>query len=194
MKKNNQKTRINQNIKSKSVRLIDENGENKGTVLLTDAIEQAQRLELDVIEISSNTKPPIVKILDYGKWQYINKKRARADTSKKKSVSGDIKTLQIKVVTGDNAKKIRAKQINEWIKDGHRVKIDLFLSGRYKYMDENFLKARLVSFVKLIQEEYNVVEEIKRSAKGFSFLIQGAKNKNDKNNKSSKIPNKDNEK
>lgn len=66
----------------------------------------------------------------------------------------------------------KARQAAGWLKDGHRVKIELFLKGRYKYMDQNFLKERLKRFVLQVPEDYKVAEDIQRGLKGFTIIIE----------------------
>ena len=67
---------------------------------------------------------------------------------------------------------IKAGKAAEWLKEGHRVKVDLFLSGRYKYMEEKFLKERLERFLKIIPAEYKLADEIKKSPKGYTTTLE----------------------
>jgi translation initiation factor IF-3 len=67
---------------------------------------------------------------------------------------------------------LKAKRAAVWLTEGHRVKIDLFLWGRYKYMEESFLKERLNRFLKIIPAEYKLAEEIKKSPKGYSTTLE----------------------
>ena len=85
--------------------------------------------------------------------------------------------MQVKIGTGEHDLALKAKRVALWLGEGHRVKIDLFLWGRYKYMAEGFLKERLERFLKLIPAEYRVAEQIKRSPKGFSTTLEKASTK-----------------
>lgn len=165
--------RINNFIRAENVRLIGPEGENFGAVPLKEALIKAQSFGLDLVEISSNSNPPIVKIVDYGKFLYSENKKQKSIKLKSRSV--EVKSLQIKVGTGDHDLGLKAKKASEWLSEGHRVKIDLFLPGRTKYMDEKFLKERLERVFKLIPENFRIAEEPKKSLKGLTAVIERAK-------------------
>ncbi|MCW9054462.1 MAG: translation initiation factor IF-3 [Candidatus Pacebacteria bacterium] len=165
--------RINQGIRAKELRVVGADGANLGVLSLKEAILKAEEAGLDLIEISPNAKPPVAKITDYGKFQYELKKKQRE--MKAKSHVTETKSAQVKVGTGENDMNLKARRISKWLSEGHRVKIDLFLWGRYKYMDFNFLKERLERFLNLITEEYKVADEIKKSPKGLTVVIERGK-------------------
>ena len=165
-----ERVRINQAIKAKELRVIGANGENLGVLPTRDAQAIAEEANLDLIEISPTAQPPVAKIMDYGKYQYEIKKKAKE--VKAKSHVTETKGVQVKIGTGDHDLTLKAKRAAEWLTEGHRVKIDLFLWGRYKYMEEGFLKERLDRFLKIIPAEYKIAEEIKRSPKGFSTTLE----------------------
>ena len=167
------KHRINNFIKAESVRLLGSQGENFGVVTVREAILKAQDLGLDLVEISPNANPPIAKIVDYGKFLYSENKKQKSIKTKAHTV--EVKSLQIKVGTGDHDLNLKAKKASEWLKEGHRVKIDLFLPGRTKYMNESFLKERMNRVFKLISENFKVAEEPKKSLKGLTAIIERAK-------------------
>ena len=164
------KYRINNFIKAESVRLIGPEGENFGEVPTKEAISRALDLGLDLIEISPNAKPPIAKIVEYGKFLYSENKKQKAMKSKAHIV--EVKSVQIKVGTGDHDLNLKAKKASEWLKEGHRVKINLFLPGRTKYMNDTFLKERMDRVFKLIPEEFKIAEEPKKSPKGMTAIIE----------------------
>ncbi len=165
-----EKVRINQAIKAKELRVIGAEGENLGVIPTADALLKAQEANLDLIEISPSAVPPVAKIMDFGKYSYELKKKAKE--IKAKSHVTETKGMQVKIGTGDHDLNIKAKRVAEWILEGHRVKVDLFLWGRYKYMEEGFLKERLQKFLKIVPTEYRIADEIKRSPKGFSTIIE----------------------
>ena len=167
------KHRINNFIRAEQIRLIGPQGENFGIVALKDALAKSFEFGLDLVEISPNTQPPIAKIVDYGKFLYAENKKQKA--IKQKSHAVEIKSLQIKVGTGDHDLGLKAKKASNWLKEGHRVKIDLFLPGRTKYMNGGFLKERLERVFKLITENFKIAEEPKKSAKGLTVLLERAK-------------------
>ena len=91
---------------------------------------------------------------------------------KAKSHVTETKSVQVKVITGDHDQQLKAKRAAEWMSEGHRVKADLFLSGRYKYMEEAFLKERLERFLKIIPIEYKIADPIKKSPKGYTVTLE----------------------
>lgn len=164
------KTRINREIRAKELRVIGAEGENLGVLSLEDALKAAQDANLDLIEISPNAVPPVAKVADYGKFEYERSKKERAARAKAKV--SETKEVQIKVGTGENDMRLKAKKAAEWLAEGHRVRAELFLKGRYKGMEELFLKQRLEKFLLLIPYAYRVSEPVARSPKGFAGIIE----------------------
>lgn len=141
-----------------------------GVVTVEEALRKAESLGLDLIEISPQAKPPVAKITDYGKFQYEQKKKARA--AKQKAHSTETKVLQVKIATGQHDLELKAKRATDWLREGHRVKIDLFLVGRAKYSGDQFKKERLDRIFEYIQEDFKIADPPKRSPKGFTVVIE----------------------
>jgi translation initiation factor IF-3 len=152
------------------LRVIGAEGENLGVISLEEALKEAEKANLDLIEISPNAVPPVAKIMDFGQYRYETKRKA--NEVKIKSHVTETKNIQVKIGTGEHDQQLKARRIAEWLNEGHRVKVDLFLSGRYKYMEEGFLKERLERFLKIVPAEYKLADEIKRSPKGFSTTLE----------------------
>ncbi len=164
------RTRINHAIRAAELRVIGPEGENLGTLTLANALKEAEKFKLDLIEISPNAKPPVANIADFGQHRYETKRKA--SKAKAKAHVTETKSVQVKIGTGDHDQQLKAKRAAEWLEEGHRVKVDLFLWGRYKYMDEKFLKERLDRFLKIIPAEYKVADPVKRSPKGFTTTLE----------------------
>jgi len=160
----------NQRIKAKELRVIGPEGENFDVMSKEDALRKAAEFNLDLIEISPTAKPPVAKIAEYGKFLYEQKKKERQTKAKAHSV--EVKNVQIKVGTSENDLALKAKKTSEWLSEGHRVKIDLFLRGRIRYMDRSFLEERLERILKLISVDYKVAEPAKKSPKGLSLIVE----------------------
>ena len=176
------KTRINREIRSPELRVIGATGENLGVLSLKDALKAAEDANLDLIEISPNAKPPVAKVADYGKFEYERSKKERAARAKAKV--SETKEVQIKVGTGENDMRLKAKKAAEWLAEGHRVKAELFLKGRYKGMDQAFLKTRLEKFLLLIPYAYRLADPVTKSPKGFACITErdpGAKKETHEN-------------
>lgn len=108
--------------------------------------------------------------MDFGQYRY-ETKRKKSEIKAKSHVT-ETKSVQIKVITGEHDQQLKARRAAEWLSEGHRVKVDLFLSGRYKYMEESFLKDRLERFLKIIPIEYKIADPIKKSPKGYATTIE----------------------
>ena len=164
------KNRINKAITAPSLRVVGEEGENFGVLTLAEALLRAQAAELDLIEISPFADPPVAKIMDYGKFQYSENKKQKEAKSKIHNV--ETKAIQLTIGTGEHDLTLKAKKAGEWLKEGHRIKVDLFLRGRAKYMDQKFLKERLERILKLIPESHKIAEPAQKSPKGLSLVIE----------------------
>ncbi len=164
------KTRINHQIKAPQLRVIDENGESVGVMTFAEAMQKADAVHLDLIEISPNAVPPVAKIMDYGKFQYAENKKQKA--AKGRAHTTETKSLQVKIGTGEHDLELKASNASKWLKEGNRVKIDLFLAGRAKYMDFNFLKERLERILKLLTVEYKISDPIKKGLKGLTVTLE----------------------
>ena len=164
------RTRINNAIKAKELRVIGAKGENLGVISVAEALKEADKANLDLIEISPKAKPPVAKIMDFGQYRYETKRKA--SEVKAKSHVTETKNVQVKIGTGEHDQQLKAKRAAEWLNEGHRVKVDLFLWGRYKYMEPEFLKERLGRFLKIIPAEYKIADEMKKSPKGWTTTIE----------------------
>ena len=154
------------------MRVIGADGVNIGVTTLREALEKANAVGLDLIEISPNANPPVAKIMDYGKYQYDENKKQKATKAKTHVI--EVKSLQIRIGTGEHDLDLKAKKVGEWLKEGHRIKIELFLPGRSKYMDPKFLEERLKRLLVLIPGNYKVADRPQKSPKGLSTIIEKA--------------------
>jgi translation initiation factor IF-3 len=165
-----ERLRINNEIRAQELRVIGADGGNLGVLPLADALAAAKTAGSDLIEISPSAIPPVAKIMDYGKFEYERSKKEKVAKAKVKV--SETKDVQIKVGTGENDMLLKAKKAAEWLAEGHRVRAELFLKGRYKGMEEEFLKNRLEKFLLCIPYAYKVAEPIARSPKGFAGVIE----------------------
>ena len=165
--------RINNQIRASELRVIDSENQNLGVLSIKEALELAQSKGMDLIEINPNSNPPIAKVMDFGKYQYEASKKLKKAKAGAKTT--ETKSIQIKIGTGDHDLELKAKTTSKWLKEGHRIKIELFLSGRAKYMDEKFLKERLDRVLHLITEDYKISDSYKKGPKGLFITIEKAK-------------------
>lgn len=135
-----------------------------------EAMKLAEERNVDLIEISPAATPPVAKIMDFGKWQYLENRKDKL--AKAKSHIVETKALQIKIGTGEHDLTLKAKKAGEFLSEGHRVKIELFLPGRSKYLEKNFLDERLERILRLIPVDYKIAEEPKKGPKGLYLVIE----------------------
>ncbi len=162
--------RINSQIRASEIRLLGQDGENLGVFPLAEAMSMAKDQGVDLIEINAIARPVIGKLMDFGKYQYEQKKKAQK--TKLGAKATETKSLQIKIGTGDHDLELKAKTASKWLKEGHRIKVELFLRGRSKGMEENFLRERLDRVLHFITEHYKIAEPHKRSPKGLAIVIE----------------------
>lgn len=166
-----QQPRINQQIRARELRVIGPKGENLGILTLEKALKKTEELGGDLIEISPNATPPVAKIADFGRYLYEENKKAK---QVKKSSSTEVKTVQVKLGTGDHDLILKAKKTSEWLSEGNRVKVNLFLPGRAKYLDEKFLTERIERMLKFVSVNYKIADPAKKSPKGMTVIIERA--------------------
>ncbi len=120
--------RINREIKSKEVRLINYNGENLGIVPITEALKIAQEVGLDLIEISPQVTPPVCKVLDYGKYKYEMQKKKNEAKKNQKVVN--IKELKLRPMIDTHDYEVKVKQAKKFLEQGDKVKFTMRYKGR----------------------------------------------------------------
>ena len=120
--------RVNEEIRAPQVRLIDQDGEMQGVMSARDAVARAFAVGLDLLEISPNAEPPVVKILDYGKYKYeLQKKKNEA---KKKQKVIEIKEVKVRPNIDENDYQVKMRQMKSFIEEGDKVKVTLRFRGR----------------------------------------------------------------
>ncbi|HQV65053.1 MAG TPA: translation initiation factor IF-3 [Candidatus Paceibacterota bacterium] len=169
-----ERVKINNDIRAIEVRVLSDELGNLGVMKTRDAIAKAMELGMDLVEISPDAHPPVAKIVDYGKFTYAQKKKQKDIKSKQNTASSEVKNVQIKVGTGEHDIAIKAKRASEWLEEGHRVKIELFLRGRIKAMGKEFLQERLQRIVNEISVEHKVIDGFKESPKGIVVTLERA--------------------
>jgi translation initiation factor IF-3 len=120
--------RVNDEIRAQSVRLIDQDGEMQGVMSAREALNRAFAVGLDLLEISPNAEPPVVKILDYGKYKYeVQKKKNEA---KKKQKVVEIKEIKVRPNIDENDYQVKMRAMRSFIDEGDKVKVTLRFRGR----------------------------------------------------------------
>ena len=120
--------RINDQIRAREVRLIDETGQNVGVVAKFDAIARAEAAGLDLVEVSPDAEPPVCKILDFGKFKYQEQKKAAEARKNQKIV--EIKEIKMRPGIDDHDYDVKMRAVRRFFEEGDKVKITLRFRGR----------------------------------------------------------------
>lgn len=119
---------VNHEIKAREVRVIDPEGRQLGIMPLKDALRHAQEAQLDLVKIVSDAKPPVCKIMDYGKYKYEQSKREKEARKKQKIIN--IKEIRMNPHIEDHDFEVRVKNAIRFLKDGDKVKVTIKFRGR----------------------------------------------------------------
>ncbi|MBR2033582.1 MAG: translation initiation factor IF-3 [Alphaproteobacteria bacterium] len=120
--------RINEEIRVREVRLIDENGDNRGVVSIQEALRIADEAGFDLIEISPQAVPPVCKVLDYGKYKYEMQKR-KAEAKKNQKIV-ETKELKLRPMIETHDYEVKVKQAKKFLAEGNKVKFTMRYKGR----------------------------------------------------------------
>lgn len=120
--------RVNEEIRAPQVRVIDENGVQLGIMSSREALREAEARELDLVEVAPNANPPVCRIMDYGKYRYEQKRRARE--AKKKQHVVVIKEVKLRPKIDKHDFEHKLKHIREFLEEGNKVKISIAFRGR----------------------------------------------------------------
>ncbi len=119
---------INEEIRDKEVRVIDETGTMLGVMSIDEALELSSGKNLDLVNVSPNAAPPVCKILDYGKYRYEIQKREK--DAKKKQKLTEVKEVRLSTFIEEHDIQVKAKSATKFLKEGNKVKVSLRLRGR----------------------------------------------------------------
>ncbi len=161
---------INEQIKASKVQLIDENGEKKGLISLSEALELAYDKKLDLVMVSPNLEMPVCKIMNYGKYKFEQAKREKE--ARKKQKTFEVKEIRITPNIEQHDFEFKAKNARKFLEDGNKVKITLKFRGR----EMNYIKLGEEVLQKFIEELSDIsVPEKKPVLEGKNMFIILAK-------------------
>jgi len=163
--------RVNEEIRAPQVRLIDQDGEMQGVMSARDAVARAFAVGLDLLEISPNAEPPVVKILDYGKYKYeLQKKKNEA---KKKQKVIEIKEVKVRPNIDENDYQVKMRQMKSFIEEGDKVKVTLRFRGRE--MAHQDLGVKLLDRIRVDLETETKMEQSPRLENRQMVMVLAAK-------------------
>jgi translation initiation factor IF-3 len=150
--------RVNEEIRSPQVRLIDQDGEMQGVMTARDAQHRAFAVGLDLVEISPNAVPPVVKILDYGKFKYEQQKKK--NEAKKRQRVIEIKEIKVRPNIDENDYQVKMRAMKTFIEEGDKVKVTLRFRGRE--MAHQDIGMRVLERIRLEMDPVTKVEQMPR--------------------------------
>jgi translation initiation factor IF-3 len=120
--------RINNRIRAREVRLIDEDGTMIGVMPLPQALDMARERELDIVEVSPMANPPVCKLMDYGRFKY--EQRKKENEARKHQKVTELREIRMKPRTGEHDVQVKTRKIQEFLAEGDKVKVSVMFRGR----------------------------------------------------------------
>ena len=165
---NNKGQRINEMIRVREVRLIDDEGNQLGIVPTVEAVRLAKEKELDLVEVSPNATPPVCKILDYGKYRFEQEKKLR--DSKKNQKVLKLKEIRMQPKIGSGDLDTKARHIQEFVDEGDKVKVTIRFRGRELAHTELGFEV-LNEVLKRLTSAYNIDKPAAMDVRNMSMTI-----------------------
>ncbi len=133
---------------------------------LEEAFRMTQEKGLDIVEVAANIRPPVCRIIDYGKYIYQQEKKTKQQKSKQTEVKG----VRLSFGIAKNDMELKARQAEKFLNQGHKVKIEIILRGREKAHPE-VAKEKLEEFIKLLDIPTKIEQEPKKYPRGLTMVI-----------------------
>lgn len=160
---------INEEIRAKEVRLIDEEGEQIGVVSLDEANRRAEDAHLDLVLMSPGAKPPVCKLMDYGKYRYDMMKRIKEQRKNQRTM--EVKEIRFSPSIDSHDLEVKARKANEFLADGDKVKVSVRFRGRelgHKEVGYEVLK----EFAQLTQDRGTIEKHAKMEGRNMVMFLQ----------------------
>jgi len=160
---------VNNFIRAKEVRVVDETGKQLGIMNIFDAIDLAKSKGLDLIQVTEKVEPPICKIADYGKYLYQQQKKEKKMAKPK---GGELKEIRLTFGISPHDMEIRANQAKKFLEEGNKIKINMNLRGREKAMG-SFATEKVKKFLEILNNSIPIKteRELKREPRGFTMIV-----------------------
>ena len=162
---------INNLIRAREVRVIGKDGENLGVLKLSEALRISREQDLDLIQVTEKIEIPVCKIMNYGKYQYSEKKQQKKSDQGKRQ-GGEMKAIRLGFNISQHDMETRAKQAVKFLEQGDKVKIDLILKGRQKAL-QDFAREKINKFLEILEQTipYKIERELKKAPRGLTIII-----------------------
>lgn len=161
--------RINRAIRGNEIRVIGQDGEQLGIMSPKEALALAEEAGVDLVEISPNANPPVAKTIDWGKYQYQKMKEQKKN--KRNSKSADLKQMRFGLKIGDGDLEIKLRKIRGFLKDGHKVKIQIVFKGReMAHKDLGFDMAKKI--ISLLEDDAILEQKPQMAGRNLSLVVR----------------------
>ena len=166
---------MNNRITAKTVQVINFDGQNMGSMPIAQALQIASDAGLDLVEMNANTPVPIVKVMDYGKFKYEQKKRA--SEAKKNQKTTELKEVWIKPFIEENDLNIKLKKVFEFLGEGNKVKISVMTKGSKKVLarGKDAVPELFARILEIVGDKGNMESKSKPDERTKSIIIAPAK-------------------
>mgnify|MGYP001105412414 CR=1 FL=1 len=165
---------VNERIRAKEVRVVDENGQQLGVMPIQQALKQAKQLGLDLVEIVPNANPPVCKIIDFSKFKYQQEKREKELRKTKRAT--EMKEIYIKPTIADHDLQIKLNHIKEFLQKQYPTKILITYFGRtMEFFDQT--SEQLIDKIKNELQEYGILSNVKKDKNRVLIVIEPKKKK-----------------
>ncbi|MBU2539673.1 translation initiation factor IF-3 [Patescibacteria group bacterium] len=159
---------INNNIRAKEVRVVDETGKQLGIMPLLEALRISKERGLDLIQVTEKVEPPVCRIGDFGKYLYQLQKKER----KIKTTGGELKEIRVSFNISPHDLETKAKTAEKFLRNGDKIKMSMLLKGREKALG-NFAKEKISQFCEVLDKliPIKIERDLKREPRGFTMII-----------------------
>lgn len=165
------RTFINNQIRAREIRVIDETGKQLGVLFKEKAIQIAKERGFDLIQVTEKVEPPVCKLLDYGKYLYNLQKKEKAAKHHK---TGELKGIRLTFGISEHDLETRVKQSEKFLKKGNKVRIEMALKGRQRSKAlESFAKEKFKRFLETLEKlvPIKIERDLKRESRGLTMII-----------------------
>lgn len=160
--------RLNERIRSPTIRLIDDEERQVGLVAVEKALQMAKERELDLVEVAPNAKPPVCRIMDFGKFLYRQNKLEQKQ--KKSTKQGEVKGIRLSMRTDTHDLEVKANKTKDFLKDRNRVKVSLVLRGR-EFTHIELAYAKMKQFAAMLGEAGIIEESAKKQGNTIIMIV-----------------------
>lgn len=173
IKNDDDKTRVNRDIRAREVRLVGAEGEQIGVVPIQEALIQAEMLGLDLVEVASQASPPVCKIMNYGKYLFEISKQKQAAKKKQKQIQ--VKEIKLRPVTEDGDYQVKLRNLIRFLDDGDKAKVTIRFRGRE--LSHQDLGLQMMKRIEADLIEHAVVEQQAKIEGKQMFMMLAPKKK-----------------